>query len=844
MRLLSLAWAAWALAPVANGVESNADFDLNKTFLSTYCVTCHGNEKSKGDYNFETFNESDWNNHDLLGELLEVVAENEMPPKKAKKKPSTDERAVYEKLLAKQYFSIKTKLPGVLTRLNRVEYENTINDAFFTNLEVKNHLPVDNTRDGFDNEGDKLVMSPYAMDSYFRVASEIAGKVVGGMPEPSTTNHSYDNGLGRRLGSDGVASYEFSNDGMTTEGYRYNDASRGFGLKYGDTVPGYYDVKVNGHFTFIDPTVTGAFLRERDLYFKVDLGKENERLRITTNIDPKLSKKALSTQDFLLSDKVRIYLEPGQNAVLYSYNYFYPLPRDLSKLKPIPPLPADKAFSKMPKALLHFISADVTGPYYESWPPKNEFYNTYYEDLKDQEPHKQYQQFIRKLAVKLFRRPVTDSELTRFFDVAKKRYETNENVLDAVQSALTIMLCSPNFLYKEEGDSLDLDEYAIASRLSYFLWNTLPDDRLIKLATEGKLKDPSVRSAEALRMLKDPRSQRFVTDFTEQWLELHKIDVVNPQAEILKYTFKGFAGIRPFMRQESIEFFKVILNENLSLLNFIDSDFVVINQPLNQIYKVTIPEETELPDIVNQKDSKLITNDEKKRRGEVFRKVILDKESRRGGLMTQAGILMMNTNGEFTNPFYRGAWLAKNVYGLELKLPASLEVGALKAPTETFTIKDTINEHRNNPQCASCHSKMDPFGLAMENFDVLGRYRESYQKFVVTKTTIEVTAEGKTKKTEKISRKFEPTTKVDASTFHRDGRPITGIKGLKNLMLEDQDKIARNLLTKLSEYAMGRKSNYSDAEMIHRLLKASKNNNYQLRDLIVSIVADESFTKR
>ena len=432
-----------------------------------------------------------------------------MPPKKAKNQPSAKELAAFEKLLAKQYFSIKAKLPGVLTRLNRAEYENTINDAFFTTLEVKNHLPVDNTRDGFDNEGDKLVMSPFAMDSYFRVASEIAEKVVGGMPEPSTTHHSYDNGLGRRLGSDGVASYENSNDGMTTEGYRYNDASRGFGLKYGDTVPGYYDVKVNGHFTFIDPTVTGAFLRERDLYFKVDLGKENERLRITTNIDPKLSKKALSTQDFLLSDKVRIYLEPGQNAVLYSYNYFYPLPKDLSKLKPIPPLPADKAFSKMPKALLHFISADVTGPYYESWPPKNEFYNTYYEDLKGHDPHKQYQQFIRKLAIKLFRRPVNDSELTRFFDVAKKRYETDENVLDAVQSALTMMLCSPKFLYKYEGDSLDLDDYAIASRLSYFLWNTLPDDRLIKLASEGKLKDPSVRSAEALRMLKDPKIPAF-----------------------------------------------------------------------------------------------------------------------------------------------------------------------------------------------------------------------------------------------------------------------------------------------------------------------------------------------
>jgi len=836
MRLLSLALMAWALAPVANGVESNADFDLNKTFLTTYCVSCHGNEKSKGDHNFENFNESDWNDHDLLDELLWAVSENEMPPKKAKKKPSTDERAVYEKLVAKQYLAIQSKLPGVLTRLNRAEYENTINDVFFTKLEVKNYLPVDNTRHGFDNEGDKLVMSPFAMDSYFRVASGIAEKVVGGMPGTSTTHHSYDNGLGRRLGSDGVASYENSNDGMTTEGYRYDDVSRGLGLKYGDTVPGYYDVKVNGHFTFYDQSLP---LKERDLYFKADLGKENEWLRITTNIDPKLSKKALSTQDFLLSDKVRIYLEPGQNAVLYSYSYFYPLSKDLSKLKPIPPQPVDKAFSGLPKALLHFISADVTGPYYDSWPPKNEFYNTYYEDLKDHDPHKQYQQFIRKLAIKLFRRPVSDSELTRFFDAAKKRYETDENVFDAVQSALTMMLCSPKFLYKYEGDSLNLDEYAIASRLSYFLWNTLPDERLIKLASEGKLKDPSVRSAEALRMLEDPKSQRFVTDFTEQWLELHKVDGFNPQKDLLKLTFKGFTNIRPFIGQESIEFFKVILNENLSLLNFIDSDFVVINRPLNEIYKLDLPEEEELAKGADQKE-----RDRKLRRERAFRKIMLDKESLRGGLLTQAGILMMNTNGEFTNPFYRGAWVAQSIYGHELAIPANLEVGTLTAPTETFTIKESIKQHRKDPQCASCHSRMDPFGLALENFDVFGRWRDKYSKLVVTKTTTEVTTEGKVKKTENTARKFEPTTPVDASTAHRDGRGIEGIEGLKKLMLEDQDKIAKNLLTKLSEYAMGREMNYADSEMIQRLLEASKNNDYQLRDLMVSIIADESFTKR
>ena len=828
-------------APSAGAEKHLLELDQSKTFLTAHCVTCHGNKRSEGDHNFETFSDKDWNDQELLNDLLTVLKEKAMPPDDAEKKPSAKDVLAFEKLLAKQYLTIKSALPGVLARLNRAEYENTINDALFTKLEVKNYLPVDNTRDGFDNEGDKLVMSPYAMDSYFRVASEIAEKVVGGMPEASTTHHSYDNGLGRRLGSDGVAYYENTNDGMTTEGYRYNDASRGLGFKYGDTVPGHYDVKVNGHFTFIDPTVGGPFLHDRDLYFKVDLGKENERLRITTNVDAKISKRSLSTQDFLLSDKVRIYLEPGQNAVLYSYNYFYPLPRDLSKLKPIPPLPVDKAFSRLPKALLHFISADVTGPYYDSWPPENEFYNTYYEDLKDHDPHQQYQQFIRKLAVKLFRRPVTDNELTRFFDVAKQRYETDENVLDAVQSALTMMLCSPRFLYKVEGDSLNLDDYAIASRLSYFLWNTLPDDRLMKLASEGKLKDASVRSAEALRMLEDPKSQRFVTDFTEQWLELHKIDVVNPQAEMLKYSFKGFTGIRPFMGQESIEFFKVILNENLSLLNFIDSDFVVINRPLNDIYKLELPEEEGLPKGYLPAG---IERDRRSRRQAVFRKVMLDEKSVRGGLLTQAGILLMNTNGNFTNPFYRGAWVAQSIYGLELKTPENLTIEALESPTETFTIKDSINAHRNQPACASCHSKMDPFGLALENYDVFGRWRDTYSKFVLTKTTIEVTTEGKTKKTERIEGKYEPTTPVEASTVHRDGRPIAGIEGLKNLMLEDQDKIARNILARLSEYAMGREITYADSEMLHRLLEASKENDYKLRDLMVSIIADESFTKR
>ena len=596
MRLLSLILMAWTLVFVANGVENNAELGPSKTFLKNYCVSCHGNEKSKSGHNFETFNNDDWNNHELLNEILTVLKENEMPPRKAEKKPSTEERAVFEELLAKQYLTIKSKLPGVLTRLNSAEYENTINDTFFTNLEVRNYLPVDNTRDGFDNEGDKLVMSPFAMDSYFRVASEIAEKVVGGMPVPSTNLYTYKNSKVRRLGSKGFAYYEDTNNGLTTEGFYYKDYSRGVGFAYDVRLPGYYDVKINGHYTFYDRSIK---FQERDFNFKVDLGKENEWLRITTNINPKVSKEPLSTHEFLLSDKARVYLEPENNLTLYSYNYFYPLPKDPSKPERIPPLPKDKKLSEAPRASLHFISAEVTGPFYESWPPKNDFYQTYYEGLKGNDPHEKYQQFIRKLAIKLFRRPVNDKELKRYIDIAKKRYETDENVFNAVQAALTSMLCSPNFLYKYKGNSIDLDDYSIASRLSYFLWNSLPDDRLIKLASEGKLKDSSVRSAEALRMLEDPKAQRFSTNFTEQWLELNKVDTVNPHDDILTHTFGDRRGakisqLKPYLMQEGIEFLRVILNENLSLLNFIDSDFVVINRPLNQIYELELPEEEKL----------------------------------------------------------------------------------------------------------------------------------------------------------------------------------------------------------------------------------------------------------
>ena len=425
-RPVSLALMLSTLVSAANAAETHSAFELNKTFLNTYCVSCHGDEKSEGDHNFEKFSDQDWNNQELIDEILMVVKEEEMPPEKAKEKPSAEDVAAFEKRLVKQYLTIKATLPGVLKRLNRTEYENTINDVFFTQFKVGTTLPVDNTRDGFDNQGDNLFMSPLAVDAYFRSASGIAEKVVGEMPKASTTVYRWDDHNIRRVNSHKGASHTTSNDRLTTEGFKRKDFCAA--VKFADEVKpaGHYDVKINGHFTFYD---TAIDFNKRDFSIKADVGRENERLEIERHMGNAPDPTFQSSQEFLLSEKVRVYLEPEMSLYLRGHNYFIKLPKDLGKLTRLPPFPAAKELRALSRTLPHLVSAEVTGPIYESWPPPNDFYNTYYKGLKGSDPHKQYQQFIRNLALKLFRRPVSNDELEDYFGIAKKSYGNRSKCL-------------------------------------------------------------------------------------------------------------------------------------------------------------------------------------------------------------------------------------------------------------------------------------------------------------------------------------------------------------------------------------------------------------------------------
>ncbi|MCH2569496.1 MAG: DUF1592 domain-containing protein, partial [Pseudomonadales bacterium] len=472
-------------------------------------------------------------------------------------------------------------------------------------------------------------------------------------------------------------------------------------------------------------------------------------------------------------------------------------------------------------------TATISGPVYESWPPKTHFYNTYCKDIDASASYEACQNILKRVAEKLFRRPVSDAELEPFYKHAKKEFAQGHSIYSGLQAGIRGMLCSPKFIFKKEGESGPLDDFAIAARLSYFLWNTLPDDTLFALAKQGKLKSPKVRQEQALRMLQDPKADRFINDFVYQWLDLKKLKIIEPDLSI--FTVDEFDLVRDQISKEPVAFFKEVLSSNLGLENFIDSDFVMITPELNYVYRihghpVAKPGKRPGASKISPKDyrPKQITSK--------FTKVKLgDQEQYRGGLLSQAGFMLMTTNnGEYTNPFYRGAWVLKSFYGDPLETPEDLEISALSPPTKTKTIKETIDAHRESASCNMCHKKMDPLGIALENFDVMGRWRDQY-------TDVSNYTANK-----KEGQRFP----VDTRTAHMDGRAFEGPQGLKKILMEDKEIFSRAFIENILSYAMARELTFSDRANINQLYEQSAKSDFRLRDILLAIVSAESFTKR
>ena len=799
------------------------DREQAQKFFNSFCVSCHGNKTTKANLRLDQIDVQKWDNPGLLNDIYKVIEFGEMPPEDAPKHPKPVQSQNLQKILGDRLHVLsEQQKPGMLKRLSRVEYQNTVNDVFGTEFSLLDRLPLDNINAGFDNNADNLHMSVVDMETYFNVANQIAESVVSDKPAPrvvvySTINTDIDS-LSHKDNTDGFA------PSLERDSRPLVFASPAIQIKINPSVKtsGVYRIVPQGSY------ITAQYVRG---------SRSEERLPSVKEVsDSDISETP--PVDHSMSYFLRKNSGAGQSIVTVigknaAWQDFDPSEGFTTRLSPDDTivLRCNSVKQGGPQRMFCIETATITGPVYESWPPKTPFYTTYCRDIDASADHEACQAILKRLAEKLFRRPVSDAEMQQVDTHAKKEFAQGRSIYSGLQAGIRGMLCSPNFLFKQEGASGPLDDHAIAARMSYFLWNSLPDETLFDLARQGKLREPQVRRVQTLRMLQDSRTERFAKNYVHQWLDLEKLEIIEPDLSI--FSVDEFDLVRDQIKEEPVEFFKEVLSGNLSLLNFIDSDFVMITPELNYIYQIEghpvakpskRPGSTKVSPVDYRPNE--ITSE--------FSKVMLVENDRyRGGLISQAGFMLMTSNnGEYTNPFYRGAWVLRSFYGDNLETPADLEIAALSPPTKTETIKQTIDAHRENPSCNSCHRKMDPLGIALENFDVIGRWRDEYadvDNYVATSNE-----DGSN--TERFP--------VDARTVHMDGRAFEGPQGLKTILMEDKSKFSRAFVENMLSYAMARKLSFLDRENIERLYEQSVDNDFKLRDMMLAIVSSDFFIER
>jgi len=429
-------------------------------------------------------------------------------------------------------------------------------------------------------------------------------------------------------------------------------------------------------------------------------------------------------------------------------------------------------------------------------------------DVTTDNPQQDAERLIRGFVQRAYRHPATDEEIQIFIDLFKNQYAQGQGFAKSMLTAYTAVLSSPGFIYVKENPGW-LDDYALASRLSYFLWNSEPDEALRALATSGQLHKPEVLKAQTDRLINDEKFRRFIDAFTDYWLDLRKIDDTSPSS-MLYNDYELDDSLKAASLEETRLFVEELFRKDLPVCDIVSSDFTFLNERLAQHYGV--------PGVS----------------GANMRRVTLPKNSVRGGLMTQASILKVTANGTTTSPVLRGHWITERILGIETPPPP--KVPSIEPDIRgAVTIRQQLEKHRADPSCASCHTKMDPPGFALESFDVMGGWRDRYRAVKEGVTP----ASGVGMDGQKFA--FYYALPVDCSGSLPDGRTFDGVRGLKAMLLSDPAPIARNLTRQLAVYATGAPIRFSDRERIEHILQRTKDGDYGVRSIVRELVQSDLF---
>jgi len=842
MRHLVLA-TCLAAALTSNGVAAvEVPADLKQFFMAN-CFTCHGEAKQKSDRRFDKVLSEPLtdNGFELLKEALNAMNRGDMPPTKSNvRRPSNESIAVAIGQLTNLLISAadaKSEGTTVTRRLNRFEYLHSIRDLLGVDTAIfdpTGDFPDDAKAEGFDNNGEALILSDYQLRRYIETAEAYVNKA-SYFNRDKPVHQSFvfgptDFGGRPRMVKSAVTWRLLVDD-------KYLDVAHGNAIERHPNYPKSYSKHGAPHDGYYTITVRADAIGRLDHpYNKTMLPMDHDqplKMAVWIAPTPNLLGKTASegrvlAKIFGLADnqpqdyRVRVWMDRGSTPFFSWINGFTPkgpIERIRKKyhadtvsfdsFKNSDLVGANgprkaKARIEASDALLisdvyvgprlRLYSMRIDGPTYDQWPPLS--HQTIYGTETDPS-NIDISTVITRFATRAFRTPVGSADVDHYIRFVNGKIESGTDRATAIQSGIAAILASPRFLYLDEGNedaAAELNPYQLATRLSYFLWSSVPDSELLRTVSEGKLMEPDVLQSQVERMLTDPRSDAFVRHFTDTWLRLHQLGSMPPDAR----TFKTYytSRLESAMRAESHAFFRHVLEENRPITDFLDSDYTFVNDALSKHYGLPLV------------------------KGEHLRKVRLPANSRRGGLLGHASVLTVTANGIETSPVVRGVWILENILGTPPSPPPP-DVEPIEPDTRgTTTIREQLNQHRHVAACAGCHQKIDPLGFALEFFDPIGGFRTRYP--------------GTTSKR----------LPVDGSGQLPSGERFDDERGLKTIFLARKDQFAEALTDKLLTYATGRSMTLRDHADVEKVAAACAENGYGLRDLVIAVVRSDTFHKR
>jgi mono/diheme cytochrome c family protein len=816
---------AFGLSSVCAAEDAAAAFQTRVLpVLKTHCGRCHGNEKQEAKINLSVARDSAQlaADREVWFRVLNQLESGEMPPAD-EKQPSKGERQTIvgwirgdftDMLIAKQRQEGRSKL----RRLTRSEYVNTFQDLFGIRPTVGINLPEDGRVDGYDKVSVALPLSSSGAAGYFKMSEDLLNWVLKPVPRPKAPNGETEpsrvvRAPARPSGESAGQSLDLP-DGTIIS---FNSDTSSGGLTYGTRVPGMHKVRISVYGYQTDkPLAFGIYAGHTSAYPQLlDLVKVLEAppgKAAVVEAEIYLRSRDLNDRS-PVSDSLRLIpfglgVQVPKNS--YAKNCSGPglAVQWMDIEEPELPIQADRWLTAdFPPALIEELRRSSTIPAdrqiaLQKIPnPKNQAKSTNREEFLAV-----MRATLVRVGARLFRRDLSAAELDQHMTQIAQQVDDGVSLEAIFFGKITELLTSPDFLCVVEPAG-QLTDFALAARLSYFLWNSTPDEALMEVARQGKLRDPRVLREQTERLLNDPKSNRFMTDFVNQWLGLRAIDDTSPDRNLYP-EYDEFLKLSSARETEG--FFRKVLDENLSVRSFVDSSWVLVNEELAKHYG--------LPDVI----------------GSQLRKVDLPKTSPYGGLWTQSAVMKVTANGTNTSPVKRGVWVAERLLGIRIPPPPP-NINPVEPDVRgAKTLREQLALHRGSGSCAACHAKFDPYGFALESFDVTGGFRANYRE--VNPEVVAIPAHQR-----KGRLTWRDGLPVDASGETPDGQKFSGISGLRQALSKNPEQLARGVTRHLVTYATGTPPTGLDQPAIERIVKSAAEEDYGLRSLVHAIVQSELF---